>query len=177
MAKRLRQRNIQSKRPLVATAGKTVVPVAAIHKPWQIVAVCIVLAAITAIAFRGVSNNDFLTYDDPGYVQENLNVQQGLNAQSITWAFTSFDQGNWHPLTWISHIADWQLYGNHPRGHHLTNLCLHIANSVLLFLLLLYMTGFLGRSAMVAALFALHPAQPGPHSSIRPLTSSRSTAR
>jgi tetratricopeptide (TPR) repeat protein len=158
MAKRLRQRNIQSKRPLVATAGKTVVPVAAIHKPWQIVAVCIVLAAITAIAFRGVSNNDFLTYDDPGYVQENLNVQQGLNAQSITWAFTSFDQGNWHPLTWISHIADWQLYGNHPRGHHLTNLCLHIANSVLLFLLLLYMTGFLGRSAMVAALFALHPA-------------------
>ena len=157
MRKKSRQRSIQNKRPAEAMAGKTAVP-AATHKPWQIAAVCVVLAVVTAIAFRGVRNNDFLTYDDPGYVQENLNVQQGLNAQSIEWAFTSFEQGNWHPLTWISHIVDWQLYGNHPRGHHLTNLGLHIANSVLLFLSLLYMTGFLGRSAMVAALFALHPA-------------------
>ena len=158
MAKKSRQRKFQGKRPPEAPAGRTVALAAATHRPWQIAAVCVVLAAVTAFAFRGVRNNDFLTYDDPGYVQENLDVQQGLNAQSIAWAFTSFEQGNWHPLTWISHIVDWQLYGNHPRGHHLTNLGLHAANSVLLFLLLLYMTGFLGRSAMVAALFALHPA-------------------
>lgn len=158
MAKKSRQRKLQGKRPPDTAEGKTAALAAATYKPWQIAAVCIVLAAATAFAFRGVRNNDFLTYDDPGYVQENLNVQQGLNAQSIEWAFTSFEQGNWHPLTWISHIVDWQLYGNHPRGHHLTNLALHAANSVLLFLLLLYMTGYLGRSAMVAALFALHPA-------------------
>jgi tetratricopeptide (TPR) repeat protein len=158
MAKKSRQRKLQDKRPSAVTAGKPAALAGATQKPWQIAVVCLILAVVTAFAFRGVRNNDFLTYDDPGYVQENLNVQQGLNAQSIAWAFTSFEQGNWHPLTWISHIVDWQLYGNHPGGHHLTNLGLHVANSMLLFLLLLYLTGRLGRSAMVAALFALHPA-------------------
>jgi tetratricopeptide (TPR) repeat protein len=81
-----------------------------------------------------------------------------LTAESIAWAFATFDQSNWHPLTWISHMVDWKLYGNNPSGHHLTNLFLHTANAILLFLLLLYMTGYQGRSAIVAFLFALHPA-------------------
>ena len=85
-------------------------------------------------------------------------MQQGVTMQSIAWAFTTFHLANWHPLTWISHMVDWSLYGNNPFGHHMTNVCLHAANAVLLFLLLLYMTGFLGRAAMVAFLFALHPA-------------------
>ena len=71
-------------------------------------------------------------------------MQQGVTAQSIAWAFTTFDESNWHPLTWISHMIDWKLYGNNPAGHHITNVCLHAANAVLLFLLLLYMTGYLG---------------------------------
>ena len=104
------------------------------------------------------ASNDFLTYDDSVYVMENQHVQQGVTMQSIAWAFTTFHQFNWHPLTWISHMVDWSLYGKNPAGHHMTNVCLHAANAVLLFLLLLYMTGYLGRSAMVAFLFALHPA-------------------
>jgi Flp pilus assembly protein TadD len=121
-------------------------------------AVCLVLAAVTMVAFRGVRNNDFLTYDDNYYVSQNRHVQQGVTTQGIAWAFTTFQQGNWHPLTWISHMVDWSIYSNNPAGHYITNLCLHTANAVLLFLLLLYMTGYLGRSAMVAFLFALHPA-------------------
>ncbi|MGA3264177.1 MAG: tetratricopeptide repeat protein [Terracidiphilus sp.] len=157
MAKKSRQRKSQGKRPPEAPVEKTVPISLATHKPWQIVAVCIVLAVVTVVAFRGVRSNDFLLYDDNGYVSSNLRVQQGLTMQSIAWAFTSFDVANWHPLTWISHMVDWKLYGENPAGHHITNVCLHAASSVLLFLLLLYTTGYLGRSAMVALLFALHP--------------------
>jgi tetratricopeptide (TPR) repeat protein len=89
---------------------------------------------------------------------ENRNVQRGLTIESIGWAFTSYYAGNWHPLTWISHMIDWSLYGRNPAGYHVTNLCLHAANAILLFLFLLYLTGYLARSAMVAFLFALHPA-------------------
>ncbi len=85
-------------------------------------------------------------------------MQHGLTMQSIEWAFTTFHEGNWHPLTWISHTIDWSIYGNSPVGHHMTNVCLHAANAILLFLLLLYITGYLGRSALVSFLFALHPA-------------------
>jgi len=113
---------------------------------------------VTLFAFRGVLKNDFVDYDDKDYVLENQQVQQGLTMQTIAWAFTTNYAGNWHPLTWISHMIDWKLYGNNPRGHHMTNVALHAANAILLFLLLLYMTGFTGRSAMVAFLFALHPA-------------------
>jgi tetratricopeptide (TPR) repeat protein len=120
--------------------------------------VCLLLAAVTVLAFQGVRNNGFLTFDDNYYLLENRHVQQGVTLQSIAWALTTFHQGNWNPLTWISHMVDWSLYGKNPAGHHITNLCLHAANAVLLFLLLLYVTGYLGRSAMVAFLFALHPA-------------------
>jgi hypothetical protein len=96
--------------------------------------------------------------DDNNYVSENSHVQQGVTSQSVAWAFTTFQEGNWHPLTWISHMIDWTLYGRDPAGYHEANVCLHIVNSILLFLLFLSITGYLGRSAMVAFLFALHPA-------------------
>ncbi len=158
MSKKSRQRKSDNKRPPQAPAGKNNTIAPASHKPWQIAAVCVVLAVVTVVSYRGVRSNDFLTSDDPGYVTENRQVHQGVTMQSIAWAFTTYKMGNWHPLTWISHMVDWSMYGKNPAGHHMTNLCLHAANAILLFLLLLYMTGYLGRSAMVAFLFALHPA-------------------
>ena len=155
MASKSRQRKSQAKRP---PAGKTAPIPTPTHKPWQIAAVCILLALATAFAYHGVRNNDFLSMDDNNYVSENLHVQQGVTSQSVAWAFTTFQEGNWHPLTWISHMIDWTLYGNDPAGYHVANVCLHAANAILLFLLFLSITGFLGRSAMVAFLFALHPA-------------------
>jgi tetratricopeptide (TPR) repeat protein len=152
MASKSRQRKSQAKRP---QAGKTATTT---HKPWQIAAVCLLLALSTAFAYHGVRNNDFLTMDDNDYVSENIHVQQGVTSQSVAWAFTTFQEGNWHPLTWISHMIDWTLYGKDPVGYHMANLCLHAVNAILLFLLFLSITGFLGRSAMVAFLFALHPA-------------------
>src|ERR1035438_4085254 len=158
MAKKSRQRKFEVKRSTETLSAKTAPTAAEPHKPWQIAAVCALLALITVITFQGVRHNDFLTCDDGYYVLENQHVYLGVNAQSIAWAFTSFQQGNWHPLTWISHMVDWSFYGSNPSGHHLTCLYLHAANAVLLFLLLLFLTGYLGRSAVVAFLFALHPA-------------------
>ncbi|MGA2635590.1 MAG: tetratricopeptide repeat protein [Terracidiphilus sp.] len=158
MAKRSRQRKIQGKRPPQAQAEQAV-PTAPINqKPWQIAVVCAVLVLVTVFIYRGARTSEFLTYDDLGYVQDNQRVHQGLNEKSIEWAFTSFDVSNWHPLTWISHMVDWQLYGANPSGHHMTHVYLHSASAVLLFLLLLYMTGYFWRAAFVAFLFALHPA-------------------
>ena len=158
MSKKSRQRKVHGQRPSQAPTEKTVPLAPAIHKPWQIAAVCLVLAVVTVFAFRGVRSNDYIEMDDVGCVMVNQEVQHGFSLHSMEWAFTTYHCANWHPLTWISHIADWSFYGKSPGGHHLTNVYLHAANSVLLFLLLLYMTGFLGRSAMVAILFALHPA-------------------
>jgi protein O-mannosyl-transferase len=156
MAKKSRQRKFDAKRP--PESGKSASLAAATHKPWQIAAVCLLLAVVTILAYQGVRHNDFLIYDDDVYVVDNQHVHQGLTAQSIDWAFTTYYASNWHPLTWISHMADWQLYGKNPAGHHMTNVCLHAADAILLFLFLLYITGYLGRSAIVAFLFALHPA-------------------
>jgi tetratricopeptide (TPR) repeat protein len=158
MAKKSRQRKFEVRRSTETLSAKLVPIAPGTYKPWQIAAVCVILALITVITFRGVRHNDFLTCDDGYYVLENQHVQQGVNSQSVAWAFTSVQQGNWHPLTWISHMVDWSLYGSNPSGHHLTNLYLHTANAVLLSLLLFYMTGCLGRSAVVAFLFGLHPA-------------------
>jgi len=158
MAKKSRQLKSPGKRPVESPAGKTALPTFVTYKSWQIAAISVVLAVVTLFAYRGVRNNDFLNYDDNYYVQENHQVQHGLTMQTIEWAFTTYHEGNWHPLTWISHTIDWSLYGNSPVGHHMTNVCLHVANAILLFLLLFYMTGYLGRSSLVAFLFALHPA-------------------
>ncbi|MFC1813394.1 tetratricopeptide repeat protein [Thermodesulfobacteriota bacterium] len=100
---------------------------------------------------------DFNNYDDNLYVTENQQVQAGLTIGGLYWAFTTGHASNWHPLTWLSHMLDCELYGLSPMGHHWTNIQIHIANSILLFLLLNIMTGAIWRSGFAAALFALHP--------------------
>ena len=115
------------------------------------------LAVVTLAVFWRATSCDFVNYDDGDYVTNNSNVQKGLTAESLQWALTFNYEGLRFPLTWISHIVDWQIYGNNAWGHHLTNVLLHTANTVLLFLLLRFMTGSLWRSAFVAALFAVHP--------------------
>ena len=102
-------------------------------------------------------HSGFVNYDDPAYVTSNFHVQQGLNSRSVAWAFTSTAEANWHPLTWISHMLDVQLFGLRPAGHHAQSVLWHAVNVVLLFLLLAKATGFVGRSALVAGLFAVHP--------------------
>ena len=117
----------------------------------------IALAAATLAAYTGVTRLDFV-FDDKEYLLANAHVLQGLSTRNIWWAFTSSYSANWHPLTWISHMADVALFGvKEPAGHHWTNLGIHAANVVLLFGLLQGMTGRLWRSAIVAALFGLHP--------------------
>jgi protein O-mannosyl-transferase len=115
------------------------------------------LAMATFALYLPSLQNGFINYDDPAYVTKNLHVQQGITLESISWAFRATVEANWHPLTWISHMVDFQLFQLNPGGHHLTNLLLHILNVVLLFLLLRNATGHIWRSAFVAALFALHP--------------------
>ena len=101
--------------------------------------------------------NGFVNYDDPAYVTANWQVQHGLSIANLEWAFTSTAEANWHPLTWLSHMTDVQLFGLRPAGHHAQTILWHAINVVLLFLLLAKATGFTGRSAVVAALFAVHP--------------------
>jgi len=128
-------------------------------------AVAFVLAAVTLTLYLPILQHGFVNYDDPDYVTGNVHVQAGLTWSGIVWAFKSgfpftgiHYAANWHPLTWISHMLDCQLFGlKHPGGHHLTSLLLHTANSVLLFFLLNQLTGARWRSAFVAALFAWHP--------------------
>ncbi len=115
------------------------------------------LALITIAVFWQVHSFDFARYDDDKYVTENRHVQSRMTTDSIIWAFTSVNVNNWHPLTWLSHMLDYQLYGSNPAGHHLTSLFLHIVNTLLLFFILKRMTGFTWQSAFVAALFAIHP--------------------
>src|SRR5437016_4692386 len=88
---------------------------------------------LAALAFWPVTHCGFVSYDDPVYLTENPNVQGGLSLENILWAFTSGRASNWHPLTWLSHLLDVQLYGLHPLGHHLTSLLFHLANAALVF--------------------------------------------
>jgi tetratricopeptide (TPR) repeat protein len=118
---------------------------------------CLLLAAVVFVSFSSVSHNGFLNYDDDEYITNNPHVRAGMTWATAKWAFYTYDQANWHPLTWFSHALDCQLFGLSPAGHHLVNVLLHAANVVLLFLLLQRATGFRWRSLMVAALFALHP--------------------
>ena len=119
--------------------------------------VCLFLILVTAVVYFPVATHRFINFDDPDYVTGNPYVQAGLRPESIRWALTVVFSSNWHPLTWMSHMLDCQLYGQNPAGHHLTNVIFHIANTVLVFLLLKLMTSAFWRSAFVAALFALHP--------------------
>ena len=115
------------------------------------------LALAVLAVYLPVLGMEFINFDDPDYVTENRAVRAGLTIESVSWAFAHTHSANWHPLTWLSHMLDCELYGLNPAGHHFTNLLFHIANTVLLFLLLRSLTGAVWRSAAVAALFALHP--------------------
>src|SRR6266702_2505053 len=102
---------------------------------------CIVLVVIIVAVYIQVGNHQFLNLDDDTYVTNNPHVASGITGQNIMWAFTSVDSLNWHPITWLSHMTDVQLYGMNPRGHHLTSVAIHTVAALLLFLLLLRMTG------------------------------------
>ena len=119
--------------------------------------IAFILVLLILLVYWQVKDFNFAGYDDELYITENLHVQSSLTCENIKWAFTTFKAGNWHPLTWLSHMLDIELYGLNPMGHHWTNLQFHIANTLLLFFILFKMTGALWRSAFVAALFALHP--------------------
>jgi protein O-mannosyl-transferase len=119
--------------------------------------VCLLLVVFTLALYNPVNRHPFVNYDDDRYVTENPHIRQGLTADTFTWALTSTEQANWHPLTWMSHALDCSLFRLNPAGHHFTSVILHTINVVLLFLLLMWATGRLGPSVCVAALFAFHP--------------------
>lgn len=115
------------------------------------------LAIVTFAVFSPVGGFDFINFDDPDYVSNNPHIASGLDWNTVSWAFQSGYAGNWHPVTWLSHALDMQLFGLNAGRHHLVNVLFHIANSLLLLGVLRGMTGAFWRSAFVAALFALHP--------------------
>ncbi len=115
------------------------------------------LTVLVVLVYAQTLDHRFVNYDDPDYVSGNSVVRSGLSLTSIVWAFTTVHVANWIPLTWISHMVDVQLFGEWTGGHHLTSMVLHLANCVFLFFLLQRITGAFWRSAIVAALFALHP--------------------
>jgi tetratricopeptide (TPR) repeat protein len=122
------------------------------------VAACGFLLAVLSLAlYYPARSHPFVNYDDNLYVTDNENIKGGLTWDTVTWAMTTYEAGNWHPLTWLSHALDFQLYGMDPAGHHQTNLLLHALNATLVFWVLLGATRRAGPSLMVAALFAVHP--------------------
>ena len=112
---------------------------------------------VVACVFWPVHAFDFVNYDDADYVSANAHVQSGLTGQNLYWAFTTGHASNWHPLTWISHMLDWQLFSAHPSADHVVNMVIHALNTALLFAVLRRLTGAHWRSALVALLFGIHP--------------------
>ncbi len=117
----------------------------------------LLLVAVTLAFYNPIIHNQFINFDDSAYIVNNPHVQQGLTCDTVKWSFTTFYQGNWHPLTWLSHALDYQVFHLNPAGPHYINLLLHAINAVLLFLLLRRATGSIWSSLVVSALFALHP--------------------
>lgn len=128
-----------------------------VSEKYKAVLICVILATATFGAYWQVLRSDFVNFDDPIYVTENEYVNTGFSWENVRWAFTAGKVSYWHPLTWFSHMLDCELYGLRPGLHHLTNLIIHIANGLLVFLVFKAMTGAVWRSAFVAAVFALHP--------------------
>lgn len=124
---------------------------------WIVAAICVSIAILTWIAFGETLHAGFVNFDDDLYVYENSTVQAGLTASGFVWAFTHVVAGNWHPLTMLTHMLDCQIYGLAPGGHHFTNVLLHTATAILLFLVLRNLTRATWSSAFVAAVFAVHP--------------------
>jgi tetratricopeptide (TPR) repeat protein len=130
----------------------------ALHR-WTapILGIVALLILANVLVYADVIHYGFVYYDDPQYVSDNPNVTAGLTGHGLLWAFNVGYQANWHPLTWLSHMLDVELYGLDAGAHHVTNVLLHIGSTLLLFWILWQMTGASGRSAFVAALFAVHP--------------------
>ena len=133
--------------------SENVVPSLLRHRALTVAA----LIGLAALPYLQTLSHDFVNYDDNFYVTENPHVQPGLKWHGVTWAFTTFKGGNWHPLTWLSHMLDETIWGNHAGGHHFTSVVLHAANTLLVFAIFIRMTGDRWRSLLVAALFAVHP--------------------
>lgn len=123
----------------------------------KILLICATLFLFTGLLYSPVRGHPFVNYDDDSYVTENAHVQSGFSGSTILWALTATEHDNWHPVTWLSHALDCDLYGLRPGAMHATNVLIHAANVVLIFLLLQWATGLTGRSLLVAALFAVHP--------------------
>ena len=117
----------------------------------------VLLVVATVIVYQDSLRDQFINYDDPAYVTKNIHVLQGLSWSNPAWAFTSTAEANWHPITWLSHMADVQFFGLNPLGHHFTNLLLHLCNVLLVFFLLRAATPSVFCSGVVAVLFAIHP--------------------
>src|SRR5215472_14786044 len=122
-----------------------------------VVFICLALASLVWLVFGQAIHYEFVNFDDDVYVYKNQQVTGGVTAADVHWAFTHVHSSNWHPVTWLSHILDCQVYGLNAGGHHFTSILIHAITCVSLFLLLRRITGFLWRSAFVAAVFAVHP--------------------
>lgn len=123
----------------------------------QTILLSLVLVLGVLAIYYPVHWQPFANYDDPDYVTDNVHVKAGLHWETVKWAMTTHDAANWHPVTWLSHALDWQLFGDSPAGPHDLNVLFHLINALLLFWVLRRATGYIGRSWMVAALFAFHP--------------------
>jgi len=155
---RTKRSRAESSRPAFPDPQKAAPPAAARRpRPALVASIAVALIVAVLVSYGGLLSGGFLLYDDTAYVTQNIHVHQGLARSSVSWAFTTTTAANWHPLTWLSHMLDVQLFGLDAGRHHLISILLHALNAILLFLLLVRMTGALWRSAFVAALFALHP--------------------
>lgn len=148
---------MKSEPTILECSNQTAKPFGRRNRAGLIAFLCLSLIAITLAVYMQVGNHQFLNFDDGDYVAYNPHIVSGITGENITWTFTSVYAANWHPLTWLSHMLDVQLFGLDPRGHHLINVAIHIINTLLLFLLLVRLTGAVWRGWFVAALFALHP--------------------
>ena len=146
----------KSKQAVSPDVSKSMLKLLGIH---SVTIICVFLTVALCTVYLQVKDHQFINFDDNDYVTKNSYVLSGLNSESLKWAFSYSKEENtyWHPLTWISHMTDIQLWGLDAGKHHLTNLFLHIVNTLLLFIVLRSMTGALWKSAFVASLFAFHP--------------------
>jgi len=119
--------------------------------------IMVILVAASCVAFGRIAGNDFVNFDDDYYITENIYIKSGINAESIKWAFASTSVSNWHPLTWLSHVLDWSLFGKNPTGHHLVNLFFHVGAVIFLFLFFNKTIHNIWPAAFAVAFFALHP--------------------
>jgi len=132
-------------------------PVSRADEKKRTLLIVLVLVFLTFTTYSQVRYHQFIHFDDREYVLKNGNLAQGFSPAGMKWALTNTDVGHWHPLTWLSHMLDYRIFGFNAGGHHWTSLMIHLANVILLFFVLKGMTGALWRSAFVAALFAIHP--------------------